>query len=189
MTIVLATKSEVLMPDISKDFIHLSRAIAGNNDVAIRYELVNIIANCIDDANYKKDAVENIVAYAANETKIKEQLKVIAESADEDYKLFQPIASEFLQKIKTAPLAASISNGSQQVFFKEPLQTSTSNTPDKRLEEMLEKLTQYTIQKLFEINQETKVNIDSLQQRYQEKIKSELQKSQPLLNRQRPEKI
>lgn len=189
MTSALATNSEIFMPDVSKDFINLSRAVSENNDEAICYALVNIIANCLGDANYKKDAEENIVAYAANEAKIKEQLNFITKSTDQDYKLIQPIASEFLQKIQSATSAASINNGSQQVFFKEPLQINTSNALDNRSEEMLEKLSRYTIEKLFEINQETKVSIDLLQQRYQEKINYELQNNQLLLNRPKPEKM
>lgn len=174
------------MPNISKDFMNLSRAVSENNDEAIRYELVNILANCLDDATYKKEAEANIVAYVVNEAKIKEQLRMITEAIEEDYKFIQPIADDFFKKITTAASVVPSSISSQQTFFKEPLSTDTF-IDEELLEEMLVKLTEHTIQQLRQINQETKINLTFLQRRYQEKVDSELQKILPPRNR--PEKV
>jgi hypothetical protein len=95
-------------PDISRDFVHLSQTLSVCKE-PYSYELVVILENCSEDAEYKEQAVSNLISYAESENRIKAQLINLAASDDKELERIKTIVREILKKINT-PSLDSIAN-------------------------------------------------------------------------------
>lgn len=80
--------------DMSRDFIHLSEAVALESSERILYQLITILEKCASNTEYKKDATENLIAYLNSNDKVRLTLQSIAHDSRPELESIQPLVKE-----------------------------------------------------------------------------------------------
>ncbi|WP_298624758.1 hypothetical protein [uncultured Legionella sp.] len=88
-----------MKPDISVDFYHLNQALLVSEEPII-YELIQILENCLEDPIYREVAEQNLIASISSDNTLKNNLKNIVHSEDEELTPFKLIAKLILEQSK-----------------------------------------------------------------------------------------
>lgn len=88
--------------DLSRDFNHLAQAMASSSDT-VQYELAIIFNKSFNNESYKKIAIENIVALANDDERLKKDLESFSSCRSSEYSNIQHVAEIIVQKININP--------------------------------------------------------------------------------------